>query len=127
MQSDQQVAALKKAGRPFSSPVVVLGLIDTGASLSVIWASRVRIPSPSPSMPETSERGSAQAKACDSSHEPESLKVPEIIIDRLWWAFEMLSIAPNRRANGLGIEIEQAADEFVWVQGLDPVHSECRE
>lgn len=33
MQSNQRVRTLKKAGLPFSSPHVVLGLIDTGASL----------------------------------------------------------------------------------------------
>ena len=36
MQSNQRVHALKNAGLPFSSPVVVLGLIDTGASLSAL-------------------------------------------------------------------------------------------
>jgi len=36
MQTNQRVQALKKAGQKFSSPMVVLGLIDTGASLSVL-------------------------------------------------------------------------------------------
>lgn len=36
MQSNQRVRVLKKAGLPFSSPIVVLGLIDTGASLSAL-------------------------------------------------------------------------------------------
>jgi hypothetical protein len=36
MQSNQRVEALKKAGLKFSSPVVILGLIDTGASNSVL-------------------------------------------------------------------------------------------
>ena len=36
MQSNQRVEALKKAGLKFSSPVVVLGLIDSGASNSVL-------------------------------------------------------------------------------------------
>jgi hypothetical protein len=36
MQSTQRVAALKKAGRPYSSPAILLGLIDTGSSLSAL-------------------------------------------------------------------------------------------
>jgi hypothetical protein len=36
MQTNQRVEALKKAAQKFSSPMVVLGLIDTGASLSVL-------------------------------------------------------------------------------------------
>jgi hypothetical protein len=39
MQSNQRVRALKQAGLPFSSPCVVVGLIDTGASLSALDAS----------------------------------------------------------------------------------------
>ena len=36
MQTNQRVEALKRAGQKFSSPMVVLGLIDTGASMSVL-------------------------------------------------------------------------------------------
>jgi hypothetical protein len=36
MQSNQRVHSLKQAGLPFSSPQVVLGLIDTGASISAV-------------------------------------------------------------------------------------------
>jgi hypothetical protein len=36
MQSNVRVRALKQAGLPFSSPQVVLGLIDTGASISAL-------------------------------------------------------------------------------------------
>ncbi len=36
MQTNQRVEALKRAGKAFSSPVIVLGLIDTGASLSIL-------------------------------------------------------------------------------------------
>ncbi len=36
MQSRQRVEALKKAGIPFSSPCVGLGLLDTGASCSAL-------------------------------------------------------------------------------------------
>jgi hypothetical protein len=36
MQSNQRARALKQAGLPFSSPQVVLGLIDTGASISAV-------------------------------------------------------------------------------------------
>jgi hypothetical protein len=36
MQSEGRVAALKKAGRPFETPIVIFGLIDTGASSSVL-------------------------------------------------------------------------------------------
>jgi hypothetical protein len=36
MQSRQRVEALKKAGIPFSSPSVGLGLLDTGASCSAL-------------------------------------------------------------------------------------------
>jgi hypothetical protein len=36
MQTNQRVEALKKSGRKFSSPMVVLALIDTGASISVL-------------------------------------------------------------------------------------------
>lgn len=36
MQSEHRVTALKKAGRKFSAPVDILGLIDTGASISAL-------------------------------------------------------------------------------------------
>jgi len=36
MQTSQRVEALKKAGQKYNSPVVVLGLIDTGASISAL-------------------------------------------------------------------------------------------
>ena len=36
MQSPQRVAALKKAGRPYSSPAVILALLDTGASTTAL-------------------------------------------------------------------------------------------
>jgi hypothetical protein len=36
MQTNQRVEALKRSGRKFSSPMVVLGLIDTGASISAL-------------------------------------------------------------------------------------------
>jgi hypothetical protein len=36
MQTIQRVEALKKASRPFGQPVVVTGLIDTGASCSAL-------------------------------------------------------------------------------------------
>jgi hypothetical protein len=36
MQSPQRVAALKKAGRSFSPPLIVQGLLDTGASCSAL-------------------------------------------------------------------------------------------
>jgi hypothetical protein len=36
MQTNQRVEALKKSGQKFSSPMVILGLIDTGASLSAL-------------------------------------------------------------------------------------------
>jgi hypothetical protein len=42
MQSNQRVAALKKAGRPFSSPYIVRGLIDTGASISALDVDVIR-------------------------------------------------------------------------------------
>jgi hypothetical protein len=43
MQSNQRVRALKKAGLPFSSPCVVPGLIDTGASVSALDESIVTL------------------------------------------------------------------------------------
>jgi hypothetical protein len=36
MQTNQRVEALKRAKKRFSSPMVVLGLIDTGASMSAL-------------------------------------------------------------------------------------------
>jgi predicted aspartyl protease len=36
MQSNQRATALKKAGRPHSEPIVIHGLIDTGASISAL-------------------------------------------------------------------------------------------
>ena len=36
MQTNQRVEALKRAGQSFSSPLTVLGLIDTGASISAL-------------------------------------------------------------------------------------------
>lgn len=36
MQSPQRVEALKKAGRPYSTPMIAQGLIDTGASCSAL-------------------------------------------------------------------------------------------
>jgi hypothetical protein len=36
MQTNQRVEALKRAGQNFSSPMVVLGLMDTGASVSAL-------------------------------------------------------------------------------------------
>lgn len=36
MQSNERVRALKRAGLPFTSPHVVLALIDTGASISAL-------------------------------------------------------------------------------------------
>lgn len=36
MQSEGRVEALKKAGRPFAPPIVIVGLIDTGATSSVL-------------------------------------------------------------------------------------------
>lgn len=36
MQGAQRVAALKKAGLPFATPQVIVGLVDTGASCSAI-------------------------------------------------------------------------------------------
>jgi hypothetical protein len=36
MQTNQRVEALKKAGKKFSSPTTIIGLIDTGASISAL-------------------------------------------------------------------------------------------
>jgi hypothetical protein len=43
MQTNQRVEALKKAGQKYSSPVVIAGLIDTGASLSALDTVIVRM------------------------------------------------------------------------------------
>ena len=42
MQSRQRVEALKKAGISFSSPVVGMGLLDTGASCSALENSHLK-------------------------------------------------------------------------------------
>jgi len=43
MQSPDYVAALKRAGRPFASPMAVLGILDTGASCSALDSRIVRL------------------------------------------------------------------------------------
>lgn len=42
MQSPQRVEALKRAGKSFSSPMLVQGLIDTGASCSALDSTIIR-------------------------------------------------------------------------------------